>query len=90
MFGRGVSGACPAASGSAGGGSSGGVRGLAGACPAAAEAVGSVPAGRRIRRGGLAVEVYSDRRYMIVGDRVSGTPLELAVLPDAAGLIASL
>lgn len=51
---------------------------------------GAVPHGRRIRRGELAVEVYSDRRYMIVGDRVSGTPLELAVLPDAAGLIASL
>src|ERR1051325_2632159 len=51
---------------------------------------GMVPAGRRIRRGELAVEVYSDRRYMIVGDRVPGTPLSLAVLPDAAGLIASL
>ncbi|MFM9589900.1 bifunctional DNA primase/polymerase [Streptomyces scabiei] len=51
---------------------------------------GSVPHGRRVRRGELAVEVYSDRRYMIVGDRVPGTPLELAVLPDAAGLIASL
>ncbi|MEV4783987.1 bifunctional DNA primase/polymerase [Streptomyces tuirus] len=51
---------------------------------------GSVPHGRRVRRGELAVEVYSDRRYMIVGDRVPGTPLELAELPDAAGLIASL
>jgi primase-polymerase (primpol)-like protein len=51
---------------------------------------GAVPAGRRIRRGELAFEVYSDRRYMIVGDRVSGTPLSLAVLPDVAGLIASL
>ena len=51
---------------------------------------GSVPAGRRIRRGEVAVEVYSDRRYMIVGDRVPGTPLELAVLRDAAGVIASL
>ncbi|MET8694698.1 bifunctional DNA primase/polymerase [Streptomyces bauhiniae] len=51
---------------------------------------GAVPHGRRIRRGALAVEVYSDRRYMIVGDRVSGTPLELAELPDAAGFIASL
>lgn len=51
---------------------------------------GAVPAGRRIRRGELAVEVYSDRRYMIVGDRVPGTPLSLAELPDAAGLIASL
>lgn len=51
---------------------------------------GAVPHGRRIRRGELAVEVYSDRRYIIVGDRVSGTPLELAELPDAAGLIASL
>ncbi|MER5843699.1 bifunctional DNA primase/polymerase [Streptomyces prasinus] len=51
---------------------------------------GAVSAGRRIRRGELAFEVYSDRRYMIVGDRVSGTPLELAELPDAAGLIASL
>jgi primase-polymerase (primpol)-like protein len=50
---------------------------------------GAVSHGRRIRRGELAVEVYSDRRYIIVGDRVSGTPLELAVLPDAAGLIAS-
>ncbi|NUS81627.1 MAG: DNA primase [Streptomyces sp.] len=51
---------------------------------------GAVPAGRRIRRGGLAVEVYSDRRYMIVGGRVPGTPLELAELRDAAGVIASL
>lgn len=51
---------------------------------------GSVPHGRRIRRGEVAVEVYSDRRYIIVGDRVSGTPLELAELPDAAGVIASL
>ncbi|MGV9588282.1 bifunctional DNA primase/polymerase [Streptomyces tendae] len=51
---------------------------------------GSVPAGRRVRRGEVAVEVYSDRRYMIVGDRVSGTPLSLAELSDAAGLIASL
>jgi primase-polymerase (primpol)-like protein len=51
---------------------------------------GAVPVGRRIRRDELAVEVYSDRRYIIVGDRVPGTPLELAELPDAAGVIASL
>ncbi|MFC8986018.1 bifunctional DNA primase/polymerase [Streptomyces sp. NPDC057115] len=51
---------------------------------------GAVPHGRRVRRGEVAVEVYSDRRYIIVGDRVSGTPLELAELPDAAGLVASL
>ena len=51
---------------------------------------GTAPHGRRIRRGELAVEVYSDRRYIIVGDRVPGTPLELAELPDAAGLIATL
>lgn len=51
---------------------------------------GEMPAGRRIRKGELAVEVYSDRRYMIVGDRVPGTPLELAELPNAAGVIASL
>lgn len=51
---------------------------------------GEVPAGRRIRKNELAVEVYSDRRYIIIGDRVSGTPLELAELPDAAGVIASL
>lgn len=51
---------------------------------------GAVSHGRRIRKGELAVEVYSDRRYIIVGDRVPGTPLELAELPDAAGLIASL
>jgi primase-polymerase (primpol)-like protein len=51
---------------------------------------GKVPAGRRIRSGQLAVEVYSDRRFIIIGDRVSGTPLELAELPDAAGVIASL
>ncbi|MFJ6073696.1 bifunctional DNA primase/polymerase [Streptomyces sp. NPDC093065] len=51
---------------------------------------GQVPAGRRIRRGEIAIEVYSDRRYMIVGDRVSGTPLELAELPEAAQVIASL
>lgn len=43
---------------------------------------GAVPSGRRVRRGEVAVEVYSDRRYMIVGDRVSGTPLELAELPE--------
>ncbi|MDQ0791974.1 bifunctional DNA primase/polymerase [Streptomyces sp. B1I3] len=51
---------------------------------------GEVPAGRRIRQGELAVEVYSDRRYIIIGDRVPGTPLELAELPDAAGVIALL
>ncbi|MFD9069156.1 bifunctional DNA primase/polymerase [Streptomyces lasiicapitis] len=51
---------------------------------------GAVPHGRRIRRDELAVEVYSDRRYIIVGDRVPGTPLSLAELPDAAGLVASL
>lgn len=51
---------------------------------------GAVSHGRRIRKGELAFEVYSDRRYIIVGDRVPGTPLELAELPDAAGLIASL
>lgn len=51
---------------------------------------GEVPAGRRIRKKDVAVEVYSDRRYMIVGDRVDGTPLSLAELPDAAGVIASL
>ncbi|GHG15028.1 bifunctional DNA primase/polymerase [Streptomyces filamentosus] len=51
---------------------------------------GEVPAGRRIRRGGRAVEFYSDRRYMIVGDRVPGTPLELAELPDAAERLVSL
>lgn len=51
---------------------------------------GEVPAGRRIRQGGKAVEFYSDRRYMIVGGRVPGTPLELAELPDAAGVMASL
>ncbi|MFH8751112.1 bifunctional DNA primase/polymerase [Streptomyces rimosus] len=45
---------------------------------------GAVPAGRRIRRGEVAIEVYSDRRYIIVGDRVSGTPLELAELPKGA------
>lgn len=51
---------------------------------------GEVPAGRRVRRGETAIEVYSDRRYMVVGDRVPGTPLELAELPDAAGVVASL
>ncbi|MFD3999833.1 bifunctional DNA primase/polymerase [Streptomyces rubiginosohelvolus] len=51
---------------------------------------GEVPAGRRIRKNNVAVEVYSDRRYIIIGDRVPGTPLELAELPDAAGVIASL
>ncbi|GGU62833.1 bifunctional DNA primase/polymerase [Streptomyces lavendofoliae] len=51
---------------------------------------GTLPAGRRIRRGELAVEAYADGRYIIVGDRVPGTPLELAELPDAAGVIASL
>ncbi|MEU6210761.1 bifunctional DNA primase/polymerase [Streptomyces sp. NPDC047023] len=42
---------------------------------------GSVAAGRRVRRGDEALEVYSDRRYIIVGERVPGTPLSLAVLP---------
>lgn len=51
---------------------------------------GEVPSGRRIRSGELAVEVYSDRRYMIVGDRVPGTPLGLAELPDAADVIDAL
>lgn len=51
---------------------------------------GFVPAGRRIRKAELAVEVYSDGRYIIVGDWVFGTPLSLAELPDAAGAIASL
>jgi primase-polymerase (primpol)-like protein len=51
---------------------------------------GEALAGRRIRRGDVAIEVYSDRRYIIVGDRVPGTPLSLAELPDAAGVIASL
>lgn len=51
---------------------------------------GSVPAGRRVRRGAVHAEAYSDRRYIIVGDRVPGTPLELAELPDAAGVFASL
>jgi primase-polymerase (primpol)-like protein len=51
---------------------------------------GEVPAGRRIRRRDVAIEVYSDRRYMIVGDRVPGTPLELAELPDAVARIAAL
>ncbi|MEE1813549.1 bifunctional DNA primase/polymerase [Streptomyces sp. SP18ES09] len=51
---------------------------------------GEVPAGRRIRQGSVAVEVYSDRRFIIVGDRVPGTPLELAELPDAAARITSL
>ncbi|MFE0470481.1 bifunctional DNA primase/polymerase [Streptomyces sp. NPDC058947] len=43
---------------------------------------GAVPHGRRIRKEELAIEVYSDRRYMILGDRVPGTPLELAALDD--------
>jgi hypothetical protein len=51
---------------------------------------GEVPAGRRIREGELAVEFYSDRRYMIVGDRVPGTPLSLAELPDAAAALGAL
>lgn len=51
---------------------------------------GEVPAGRRIRVGELAVEMYSDRRYIIVGDRVPGTPLGLAELSDAATWIERL
>lgn len=43
---------------------------------------GGVAAGRRVRRGEKAIEVYADRRYIIVGDRVPGTPLELAELPE--------
>ncbi|MCX5270976.1 bifunctional DNA primase/polymerase [Streptomyces virginiae] len=45
---------------------------------------GNVAAGRRIRRGEEAIEVYADRRYIIVGDRVPGTPLSLAELPEGA------
>lgn len=45
---------------------------------------GTADHGRRIRRGEQAIEVYADRRYMIVGDRVPGTPLDLAELPPAA------
>lgn len=51
---------------------------------------GTVPGGRRIRRGEVAFEVYADGRYIILGDRVSGTPLDLAELPDVAAVIASL
>jgi primase-polymerase (primpol)-like protein len=51
---------------------------------------GEVSVGRRVRRGELAVEVYSDARYIIVGDRVPGTPLEIAELPDAASVLAAL
>ncbi|MES9523133.1 bifunctional DNA primase/polymerase [Streptomyces capoamus] len=51
---------------------------------------GAVDHGRRIRRGEVAVEFYSDRRYIIVGDRVPGTPLELAELPQAASAIGAL
>ncbi|MFE3202245.1 bifunctional DNA primase/polymerase [Embleya sp. NPDC059237] len=51
---------------------------------------GSVSCGRRIRRGDVAVEWYSDGRYIVIGDRVPGTPLDLAELPDAAAAIASL
>ncbi|TVL89749.1 bifunctional DNA primase/polymerase [Streptomyces sp. SAJ15] len=45
---------------------------------------GRVPHGRRVRRGEVKVEVYCDRRYIIVGDRVPGTPLELSDLPEGA------
>lgn len=51
---------------------------------------GELTAGRRIRKGEVAVEMYCDRRYMVVGDRVSGTPLGLAELPDASKVIAAL
>jgi primase-polymerase (primpol)-like protein len=51
---------------------------------------GELPAGRRFRKGEVAVEMYADRRYMVVGDRVSGTPLSLAELPDASKVISAL
>lgn len=51
---------------------------------------GELARGRRIRRGDVAVEAYGRDRYIIVGDRVPGSPLELAELPDAAAVIASL
>jgi len=51
---------------------------------------GSVPAGRRIRRGDVALEVYSQGRYIIVGERVAEAPGVLAELPDAAWVIASI
>lgn len=46
--------------------------------------------GRKVRRGEVAVEVYADRRLIVVGDRVDGTPLSLAALPDADSLVESL
>ena len=46
--------------------------------------------GRKIRRGDVALEAYGRGRYIIVGDRVPGAPSDLAVLPDAAAVIASL
>ncbi|OPC84235.1 hypothetical protein B4N89_27840 [Embleya scabrispora] len=51
---------------------------------------GKVPAGRRIRRRGVAIEWYSDRRYIIVGDRVPDAPLQLADLPNAAAILTAL
>jgi primase-polymerase (primpol)-like protein len=51
---------------------------------------GQLRHGRKIRRGDVALEAYGRDRYIIVGDRVPGSPLELAELRDAAAVIASL
>lgn len=51
---------------------------------------GELRRGRKIRRGDVAIEAYGRDRYIIVGDRVAGAPRELAELPDAAAVIASL
>lgn len=51
---------------------------------------GELRRGRRIRRGEVALEAYGRDRFIVVGDRVPGSPLELAELPNAAAVIASL
>ncbi|MDI2127952.1 bifunctional DNA primase/polymerase [Yinghuangia seranimata] len=51
---------------------------------------GELVHGRKIRRGEVALEVYGRDRYIILGDRVPGSPSELAELPDVAAVISGL
>lgn len=49
---------------------------------------GQVERGRRVRRGGRAVEVYGRGRYIAVtGERFADTPRRLAALPDVGELV---
>lgn len=44
----------------------------------------------KIRRGEVNVEVYGRDRFIVLGDRVAQTPLQLAELPAAAETVATL